>query len=190
MTLCPLPAALGSWFCSEMETVFPAVCLLWVSSRSEGKFLPVHQTFYPHLCPQTYCTVRKVITITVGVETTQSLTWLPIWLYWVWFPAGVCDLSLPKHPVLLRGPSSVVFDPKLRVLSPEVKQSGRESDQSTQSFSQVTKTSSCASFFVVFRAATWALPLFKLHNKESRFSVEDVRQDYSLSDQRERANFK
>ena len=97
MTLFPLPGALGSWYCSEKETLFPAACLLWVSSRSVGKFLPIHQTFYSNLCPQTYYSVRKVPTVTIGVGITQSLTGLPIWLYWVWFPAGVCDLSLSQN---------------------------------------------------------------------------------------------
>jgi hypothetical protein len=38
---------------------------------------------------------------------------------------------------------------------------------------------------MIHTATAWVLHLLKLHNKESRFSVEDVSQDYSLSDQRE-----
>ena len=63
-----------------------------------------------------------------------------------------------------------------------VKRPGRDTGQ-------VTKTLSCASVFVVFTATASAVSLLMLQNKDYRLSVDDVRLDYRLRDQRKRANF-
>jgi len=131
-----------------METVFPAACLLWVSVRSVGKFLPIHQTFYHNLCPQTYCTVHEVVTITIGDGTNQSLTRLPIWVYWVRFRQAFAINLLPKTSSPAPGSN------QRRILSPEAMRPGRESDQSTQACGQVTKALSFASVFMIFTATT------------------------------------
>jgi hypothetical protein len=85
-----------------------------VSSIFSHSYNTIHRTFYPNLCPQTYVTVRTVVTITFGIGTTQSLIRLPIWLYWVWFPdRSLRVIFFQKHPIRLRGSPSVVFDAKL-----------------------------------------------------------------------------